>query len=173
MDPSPTRHRKGGSTGGVGLGGHTEVPRGLFGKVWYYIKQIFSILLFHNPESLEEPVEGSSAAGIGFGGELREGRHAKQLRSAMESLDQAAQAGNDDAIFLSAQMNFFGNWSHPRNYKRAFEMYKKLADKNGNSTAQYMMGFLYATGFGGAVERDQAKVWWCACCLHCESMAGY
>jgi len=40
----------------------------------------------------------------------------------------------------------------------AFEKYKQLADLTGNSTAQNMVGFMYATGIGGAVERDQSKV---------------
>lgn len=40
----------------------------------------------------------------------------------------------------------------------AFEKYKQLADLTGNSTAQSMVGFMYATGIGGAVERDQSKV---------------
>lgn len=51
----------------------------------------------------------------------------------------------------------YGNYTHPRNYKTAFEKYKELADLTGNSTAQHMVGFIYATGIGNAVERDQAK----------------
>lgn len=140
------------------MGGHNEVPRGILGYVGYYVKQIFSIFLLHNPASLEEPVEGTPAAGKWTGGGIREGRHARQLRTAVEALQEAATEGNEEAIFVLAQMHFYGNWSHPRNYRKAFELYKRLADMNGNATAQHMVGFMYATGFGGAVERNQAKV---------------
>ena len=54
-------------------------------------------------------------------------------------------------------MNFFGNYTYPRNYTEAFRRYNELASLNGNSSAQYMIGFLYATGLGGATEADQAK----------------
>ena len=54
-------------------------------------------------------------------------------------------------------MNFFGNYTYPRDYKEAFRRYDDLASLHGNSSAQHMLGFMYATGIGGAVERDQAK----------------
>jgi SEL1 protein len=79
------------------------------------------------------------------------------LAAAVSSLQTAADDRHPDAIYMLADMNFFGNFSHPRNYSEAFRRYKQLADLNGNSSAQHMIGFLYATGFGGAVERDQAK----------------
>lgn len=64
---------------------------------------------------------------------------------------------NPDAMFLLAEMNFYGNFTHDRDFKQAFKWYQDLAALNGNSTAQYMVGFMYATGIGGAVEPDQAK----------------
>jgi SEL1 protein len=54
-------------------------------------------------------------------------------------------------------MNFYGNFSHPRDFSEAFKRYHQLASLDGNSSAQHMVGFMYATGIGGAVERDQAK----------------
>jgi len=54
-------------------------------------------------------------------------------------------------------MNFYGNFSHPKDYSEAFRRYHQLATLDGNSSAQHMIGFMYATGIGGAVERDQAK----------------
>lgn len=54
-------------------------------------------------------------------------------------------------------MNFYGNFTHPRNYTEAFRRYQQLASLDGNNSAQHMIGFMYATGIGGAVERDQAK----------------
>lgn len=79
------------------------------------------------------------------------------LFKALNLLHGAAEVRNPDALYLLADMNFYGNYSHPRNYKRAFRRYHELASLTGNTTAQYMVGFMYATGIGGSVERDQAK----------------
>lgn len=87
------------------------------------------------------------------------GKHGQKLMAAVERLEKAkGLVWSEDAIFLLAEMNFYGNWSHPRNYPEAFRLYKELADTSGNHTAQNMVGFMYATGVGGSVERDQAKV---------------
>ncbi|KAI1392913.1 HCP-like protein [Hypoxylon trugodes] len=78
------------------------------------------------------------------------------LLEGVKLLQQSADQNNTDAIYLLAQFNFFGNYSHPRNFKTAFDHYYRLASY-GNSSAQYMVGLMYATGLGDAVERDQAK----------------
>ena len=36
-------------------------------------------------------------------------------------------------------------------------MYAALADRSGNATAQQIVGFMYSTGLGNVVERDEAK----------------
>jgi SEL1 protein len=79
------------------------------------------------------------------------------LAGSVSLLNHAAALDDSDAIFLLADMSFYGNFSHPRNYLQAFKLYHQLASLNGNATAQYMLGFMYATGVNGAVERDQAK----------------
>lgn len=79
------------------------------------------------------------------------------LLDGVELLQRSAELNNTDAIYLMGQLNFFGNFSHPRNFKAAFDHYKRLAEVSGNSSAQHMVGVMYATGIGGAVERDQAK----------------
>ena len=81
----------------------------------------------------------------------------KPLAQAVRLLEAAAEEKEADAIFLLAEMNFFGNYTYPRNYTEAFRRYHELASLNGNSSAQHMVGFMYATGIGGSVERDQAK----------------
>lgn len=78
-----------------------------------------------------------------------------KLAEAVHLLEGAARDRNEDALFLLAEMNFYGNFTHPRNYQRAFGYYHDLATLAGNSTAQYMVGFMYATGIGGSVERHQ------------------
>lgn len=79
------------------------------------------------------------------------------LQKAVNLLERAAKENNPDAIYLLAELNFFGNFTHPRNYSEAFRRYHDLASLNGNSSAQHMIGFMYATGIGGVVERDQGK----------------
>ncbi|KAI0410151.1 hypothetical protein F4802DRAFT_593020 [Xylaria palmicola] len=79
------------------------------------------------------------------------------LLDGVKLLQQAADQNNTDAIYLLGQFNFYGNFSHPRNFKVAFDHYYRLASQYGNSSAQYMIGLMYATGIGEAVEQDQAK----------------
>lgn len=80
------------------------------------------------------------------------------VAKAIKELEIAAREDQDpDAMFLLAEMNFHGNFTHPRDFKQAFQWYDNLAYLTGNNTAQYMLGFMYATGIGGGVERDQAK----------------
>ncbi|KAF4969656.1 hypothetical protein FZEAL_10194 [Fusarium zealandicum] len=79
------------------------------------------------------------------------------LSNAVELLEQAARQNNSDALYLLAEINFFGNFSHPRNLDVAFNHYHQLASVYGNTTAQYMLGVYYSTGIGHVVKRDQAK----------------
>lgn len=146
LDPTPIRSQV----------GTTEASRlNLYGKVLYYAKKAATVILVHNPASLEEPVDAPPKKATPVGGT---GLFGKKLRSAVEKLEAAREIGkNEDAMYLLAQMNFYGNWSHPRNYPLAFTRYKELADLTGNATAQSVVGFMYATGIGGSVERDQAK----------------
>ncbi|TGO12688.1 hypothetical protein BTUL_0084g00470 [Botrytis tulipae] len=79
------------------------------------------------------------------------------VAEAVQLLEQAAHVNNSDAIYLLAQINFYGNYSYPKDYSEAFRRYHQLASLDGNSSAQHMIGFMYATGIGGAVAQDQAK----------------
>jgi SEL1 protein len=83
----------------------------------------------------------------------------KPLAKAVGLLEDAAklEKGNIEATFLLAEMNFYGNFSIPRNFKEAFKRYHKITGIANNSTAQHMVAFMYATGIGGAVEQNQAK----------------
>lgn len=120
---------------------HSEKSRGLLGTVVYFGRQTFRLLFLNTPSN-----------------EKTERKLDPNLAEAVEELKAAADEDNDaDAMFLLAEMNFYGNFSHPRNFKEAFRWYHDLAWLNGNNTAQNMVGFMYATGIGGAVERDQAK----------------
>lgn len=51
----------------------------------------------------------------------------------------------------------YAKYHLPRNYSAAYRYYSELASRNGNATAQHQLGFMYATGIGNVVKRDQAK----------------
>jgi SEL1 protein len=82
---------------------------------------------------------------------------AQPLSKAVKMLQAAAEGNDPDALYLLAEMNFHGNFSHPINYEEAFRKYQQLTQLDGNSTAQYMLGFMYATGLNPAVPADEAK----------------
>ncbi|CAG8577249.1 17971_t:CDS:10, partial [Gigaspora margarita] len=81
-----------------------------------------------------------------------------RLNQAVELLEQAAfEFEHDGALFTLGEMNFFAKYTHPRNLTAAFHYYRELANRSGNATAQQMVGFMYATGIGDVVQRDQGK----------------
>jgi len=122
-------------------------PKGLVGKAAYYVNELF-ILLF-----LNAPAHPDSFSSTASSKPLN-----PSLNRAVQLLETAASEHEDpDALWLLAEMNFYGNFTHPRNYTAAFHHYSDLAQLNGNTSAQYMLGFMYATGIGGAVEQDQAR----------------
>ncbi|KAJ5627639.1 hypothetical protein N7490_009867 [Penicillium lividum] len=120
---------------------HIEKPSGLLGYTLHYGREAFRILFMNGPTTGKADRKASPI-----------------VARAVEELKAAAQEDEDpDAVFLLAEMNFYGNFTHPRNFTEAFLWYSQLAWLEGNSTAQSMIGFMYATGIGNAVERDQAK----------------
>lgn len=124
-----------------------EKRSGFLSHAKYYGKELF-YLLFMNRPAIDDYAEEETAPK----------KLSPRLQNAVQMLEGAAEEyENHDAIFLLAEMNFYGNFTHPRNFKEAFRRYQELSSLSGNSTAQYMVGFMYATGIGGAVERDQAK----------------
>ncbi|OLL27144.1 Protein sel-1 1 [Neolecta irregularis DAH-3] len=77
------------------------------------------------------------------------------MNNALELLKKAAIRGNSDAMWLLGEFNFHGNYSIIPNYPEAIKWYTESAIKTGNPSAQAMLGFLYATGYGDANARDQ------------------
>ncbi|KAK2747221.1 ERAD-associated protein [Onygenales sp. PD_40] len=121
-------------------------PSGFLGYTRHYAREVFYFLFMNGP-----PIDSPTRI------ESETIKLSPELKEAVSLLQDAAEQENSDAIFLLAEMNFYGNFTHPRNYRRAFELYQELATLEGNSTAQYMLGFMYATGIGGAVERHQGQ----------------
>ena len=78
------------------------------------------------------------------------------LAEAVRLLTPAATLhNNSDALYLLAEMNFYGNYSHPRDLAASLRFYRQLAATHSNSTAQFMLGVLYGTGLGGKGEVEQ------------------
>lgn len=121
-------------------------PTGFVGKTAYYVKELFVLLFMNAPPQPDLLTSESEPQQL-----------SAPLSKAVGLLEDAAAEDNPDAIWLLAEINFYGNFSHPRNYHQAFDRYLQLADLNGNSSAQHMLGFMFATGIGGAVEQDQAR----------------
>ncbi|KAK5121164.1 hypothetical protein LTR85_005648 [Meristemomyces frigidus] len=130
------------------LARYTSKPKGFLGSSAYYAKEAF-VLLFMNAPKQSNLLTTSSTSAPKLG---------QPLSKAVKLLQDAAKEGSPDAIFLLAEMNFHGNFTHPVSHPQAFNYYKQLADLDGNSTAQYMLGFLYGTGLASPdVPADQAK----------------
>ncbi|RIA90942.1 hypothetical protein C1645_737487 [Glomus cerebriforme] len=81
-----------------------------------------------------------------------------RLIRAVEMLEQAAfDYNHNGALFTLGELNFHAMYTHPRNLTAALHYYRELANRSGNATAQQMIGFIYATGIGNVVQRDQGK----------------
>lgn len=120
---------------------------GILGSSAYYAKELF-VLLFMNGPPQQELLTSSTSQPKKLG---------QPLAQAVRLLEEAAAQKNPDALFTLAEMKFHGNYTHPRNYSEAFRRYHELAMLTGNASAQHMVGFMYATGLGGAVKQDQAR----------------
>ncbi|BFZ63987.1 ERAD-associated protein [Saitoella coloradoensis] len=79
------------------------------------------------------------------------------LVQATLKLESAAAKSNPDALWLLADLNFHGNFSHPLNYAQATHYYSLLASATGNTSAQFLLGFLHATALGSGSSPDHAK----------------
>ncbi|THZ81345.1 HCP-like protein [Aureobasidium pullulans] len=121
-------------------------PSGVVGNTIHYAKELFVLLFMNQPDQKHLLTTDTTVQPL-----------TPALFRAVTLLQDAAEQQDADAIWLLAEMNFHGNFTHPRNYSRAFEYYQTLAYLNGNSSAQYMLGFMYATGIGNAVPQDQAR----------------
>ncbi|RMZ67513.1 HRD3-involved in degradation of Hmg2p [Pyrenophora seminiperda CCB06] len=123
-----------------------ENKSGILGTSAYYAKEVFFLLFMNGPPQQELLTTNPQPKKLG-----------QSLSHAVTLLEEAAAQKNADALFTLAEMNFYGNYTHPRNYSEAFRRYHELATLNGNASAQHMVGFMYATGIGGAAKQDQAK----------------
>ena len=118
----------------------TDRSHGVFDTSLYYGKKAFFFLFMNRLPQDQIPIKLS-----------------KPLSTATTILKEAAEAWDADAIYLLGELNFHGNYTHPRNFSEAFRWYRDLATLNGNASAQHMLGFMYATGIAGSVVRDQAR----------------
>ena len=122
---------------------------GIVGTALGYASTIFDLLFVHTPSQLDFTATASAS---------KPAKLSHNLARAVRLLEQAAvKHDHPDALWLLGERHFHGNYTHPRDFPAAFQYYERLARLNGNASAQYMVGFMYATGIGGSVPRDQAK----------------
>ncbi|KFY17458.1 hypothetical protein V492_00652 [Pseudogymnoascus sp. VKM F-4246] len=117
----------------------------------YFLGELVSQLYFSAPPA-DQGTSDKGARGRD-GGQTLSG----PLANGVALLQESATYNDSDAIYLLAQMSFYGNFTYPKNLTESFQRYSQLASLTGNSSAQHMIGFMYATGVGGAVPRDPAK----------------
>lgn len=81
--------------------------------------------------------------------------HDRAVR-ALQLLTEAEDAGCTDAIALRADIRLFPPNGFRQDLGEAFQLYTRFLDNSSDPHAQFIMGFFYATGLGGA-PRDQAR----------------
>lgn len=116
-----------------------RTPGGLVASAGRYLIKIFPVVPATGP-SIRQPSKVSGP-----------------VAGARRYLEEAAAKNNSDALYILAELNFFGYYNHPRNLTAAFEHYGRLATVHGNTTAQYMLGLYYSSSIGHVVPQDQAK----------------
>ncbi|KAI9883466.1 MAG: hypothetical protein M1823_004778 [Watsoniomyces obsoletus] len=117
-------------------------PSGILSTTTSFAKQAFVFLFMKTPVRSDQ---------------TQPPKLSKPLSKAITLLYSAAEDHHPDAIYLLAEINFYGTYGHPRNFTAAYEWYHNIASLNGNASAQHMLGFMYATGLGGVVPVDTAR----------------
>ncbi|KAI9829992.1 MAG: ERAD-associated protein [Phylliscum demangeonii] len=120
---------------------------GLLGATASYAREMFFTLFMNGPQTDGDTLRPDK----------QPGKAGQSLQKAINLLERAAEGKNAIAMFLLAEMNFHGNYNQPKDYSAAARWYHDVAAITANGSAQHMLGFMYATGIGGAVEADQAK----------------
>ncbi|KAG8726290.1 ERAD-associated protein, partial [Ceratobasidium sp. 414] len=72
-------------------------------------------------------------------------------------LEKAVELGNAEAMYVFAHLSMYPPVGLGVDTKRAYRLYEQHAQMTGNGTSQGMLGFFYASGYGGVVPVDQAK----------------
>ncbi len=80
-----------------------------------------------------------------------------RLLKAQNLLEKGSELNNLNCLFLLAEINIYGNYTYPTNYSNSLKYYKRLTQLSHNSTALYMLGFMYSTGMFGEIEQNQRK----------------
>ncbi|KAJ2731575.1 ERAD-associated protein [Coemansia sp. BCRC 34962] len=78
----------------------------------------------------------------------------REVRQSIDVLYELAKADIEDAVFVVAEMEMYGRYGTPVDVDSAFAHYLRLSELSGNATAQYMVGFFYATGLGSVEQRN-------------------
>ncbi|KAJ1306301.1 hypothetical protein OPQ81_011000 [Rhizoctonia solani] len=88
----------------------------------------------------------------------RDEARVRQRVSRLEALLQRSiELGNLDALYTLAHISVYPPVGMAVDARRAYDSYSRHAELTGNGTSQGMLGFFYASGYGGIVPVDQAK----------------
>ncbi|KAJ1947829.1 ERAD-associated protein, partial [Linderina macrospora] len=80
------------------------------------------------------------------------------VREAISNLTVLANQGHEDAVFILANMEMYGRYGTGVDLPKAFAHYQQLSEISGNATAQYMLGFFYATALGGVEQSNSMSL---------------
>ncbi|KAL5614963.1 hypothetical protein BROUX41_005031 [Berkeleyomyces rouxiae] len=79
-----------------------------------------------------------------------------ELVKAVGLLERAAVKSNTEALHMLGDLYFYGNFTWPRDFDKAYSHYKTLAGY-GDATGHFMTGLFYSTGVSSRVPQNQAK----------------
>ena len=114
------------------------------------------VLNLVNPFQIVSRLRGTSEKLRGSRSKVGRERQANAER-ALDLIDDAVENGCLEALALRAEVNMFPPRGIAQNLTAAYEDYESYLDGyTSDPKAQFMLGFFYATGLGGA-PRDQAR----------------
>ncbi|GAA6001639.1 hypothetical protein JCM10207_002243 [Rhodosporidiobolus poonsookiae] len=90
-------------------------------------------------------------AGLKGGVVLDEEETAEGMQEVLSLARQAGERGSAEAWLLLGALHLTGHLTLPANTSAALEAYTQASEVHGSPEAQYKLGFLYGSNFGGAV----------------------
>ncbi|KAF9431597.1 ERAD-associated protein [Entomortierella beljakovae] len=141
------------------LSDELQKQKGIFPTACRLVTQGF--MSFFKPAPTTTPASSSANEGKESHENTRSSTNHHRDPTVAKALDLLRSAGynyeNDDALWTLANIYFHGQYKAKRDLTQAFDLYSTLADRSGNASAQQIVGFMYSTGIGNVVQRDEAK----------------
>lgn len=87
----------------------------------------------------------------------RKAKLSETKKEILRLLKAAAKHNHVESAFLLGEFYLYGNYSFPKDARSSLKYYKKVTRISDNSTANFMVGFIYSTGLFGRIPVDQAR----------------